>query len=56
MNDKIEIEVEAKGIDEMNEKMEKAINNAEDLQEALDFPSFTIKQCKHCTFNLWVGK
>ena len=56
MDNKFEIEVETKGIDEMNEKMETAINNAEDLAEALEFPSIIIKQSKNCTFNIWINK
>ena len=56
MDNKIEIEVETKGIDEMNEQLENAKNNAEDLQEALEMPSLVIKQSKNCTFNIWINR
>lgn len=56
MEKKFEIEVEAKGFDEMNEQFDKAINNAEDLQEALEIPHLTIKQSKNCTFNISINK
>lgn len=56
MENKIEIEVETKGIDEMNEKLEKAKNNAEDLAEALEIPSIIIKQSKNCTFNISINR
>jgi hypothetical protein len=56
MNEKFEIEVETKGLDEMNEGLEKAVNNAEDLAEALDIPHIVIKQSKNCTFNISINK
>lgn len=56
MKEKIEIEVEANGLDEMNEKLETAKNNAEDLSEALEMPSIVIKQSKNCTFNINIIK
>ena len=56
MNEKFELEVEAKGLDEMNEKLETAVNNAEDLAEALDIPQIVIKQSKNCTFNISINK
>lgn len=43
MENNLEIEIETKGMDEMNEKLEKAVNNAEDLSEALEIPSLIIK-------------
>lgn len=54
--EKFEVEVEARGLDEMNETLENAKNNAEDLAEALEFPSLIIKQSKNCTFNINVTK
>lgn len=56
MENKIEIEVETKGIDEMNEQLENAKNNAEDLQEALEIPHMIIKQSKNCTFNIHIER
>lgn len=56
MNEKFELEVETKGLDEMNEGLERAINNAEDLSEALDIPQIIIKQSKNCTFNISINK
>lgn len=56
MNEKFELEVEAKGLDEMNEKLETAKNNAEDLSEALDIPQIVIKQSKNCTFNITINR
>jgi hypothetical protein len=56
MKKKFEIEVETKGLDEMNEGLEMAKNNAEDLAEALDIPHIVIKQSKNCTFNISINK
>lgn len=56
MKEKFEIEVETKGLDEMNEGLERAKNNAEDLAEALDIPQIVIKQVKNCTFNISITK
>ena len=56
MNEKFELEVEAKGLDEMNEKLETAVNNAEDLAEDLDIPQTITKQSKNCTFNISINK
>ena len=56
MNEKFELEVEAKGLDEINEKLETAKNNAEDLYEALDIPQIVIKQSKNCTFNITISR
>lgn len=56
MENKVEIEVETKGIDERSEKLENAKNNADDLAEALEFPSIIIKQSKNCTFNISINR
>lgn len=56
MNEKFELEVETKGLDEMNEGLERAKNNAEDLVEALDIPQIVIKQSKNCTFNITINR
>lgn len=59
MNEKFELEVETKGLDEMNEGLEMAKDNAEDLAEtfeALDIPKIIIKQSKNCTFNISINK
>ena len=56
MNKKFELEVETKGLDEMNEGLERAKNNAEDLVEALDIPQIVIKQSKNCTFNITINR
>ena len=55
-NEKFEVEVETKGLDEMNEGLERAKNNAEDLVEALDIPQIVIKQSKNCTFNITINR
>ena len=55
-NEKFEVEVETKGLDEMNEGLERAKNNAEDLAEALDIPQIVIKQSKNCTFNITINR
>ena len=54
-NEKFEVEVETKGLDEMNEGLERAKNNAEE-SEALNIPQIIIKQSKNCTFNISINK
>jgi hypothetical protein len=56
MNEKFELEVKTKGLDEMNEGLERAVNNAEELSEVLDIPQIIIKQSKNCTFNISINK
>ena len=50
------VDIETNGFDEMNEGLKKAVDNANDLQEAFDIPSLTIKWSKNCTFNITINK
>ena len=54
--DKITVDVETNGLEEMNEQLKETVDNANDLQEALDLPSVTIKWSRNCTFNITINK
>lgn len=55
-NDKLTIDVEANGLEQINETLQETVDNAQDLQEALDLPNVTIKWSKNCTFNITINK
>lgn len=46
-NDKLTIDVEANGLEQINETLKETVDNAQDLQEALDLPNVTIKWSKN---------
>ena len=51
----VKVNVDTSDMEKVNELLEESVDLAEDLDDALNIPSLTIRQCRECTFNITIN-